>query len=456
MARQLKTPIEKLKTKINSLINSDNSIKDVRKKIKVGNTVLFSYDNNLISYTKNRYFPSKVENIIEEDFEVNFPLTSENLNLLGANISNPPRGAKLLIDLFRKTHKSTINKITIGSNDNSTTNDEIFVTKEFYENITKINKEEGKDKAVRFNNRVKPFLQSNFNINSSNQVVDRDYSLLLEEIIASGQVSQQDIIELTSKLDQGNNINVVVEKQIIKQAEWLIEKIQEILDEGKITTPKAKELGNKHFGFPKVSITGPEHLMEIILTKYGKYTLFGVPVLLNTDKYVVNTRGLSRSQFDIILINHLSDIEVVELKRSDTTILDYDEGRNKFFASKELAIAVSQAERYISAVYRENDEDYKINNQKIRDFLNSQIGGVMTVEIVRPKALIILGSYLTIAPDYDKLDDKTKRKVSNPDYNTNYLQAYKELKEAYKNIHILTYSELIENARTRLITQDDE
>ena len=456
MARQLKTPIEKLKTKIKSLTTADSSIKDSRNKIKVGSAILFSYDNNQISYTKNRYFPSKVESIVEEDFEVIFPLTSDNLNLLGANISNPPRGAKLVIDLFRKTHKATICKIIIGSQENSITNNDLSVTKDFYENINQINKEEGKDKAIRFNNRVRPFLQSNFNISSSTQVVDRDYSLLLEEIIASGQVSQQDIIELTSKLDQGNNINVVVEKQIIKQAEWLIEKIQEILDEGKITTPKAKELGNKYFGFPKVGITGPEHLMEKILTKYGKYTLFGVPVLLNTDKYVVNTRGLSRSQFDIILINHLSDIEVVELKRSDTTILDYDEGRNKFFASKELAIAVSQAERYISAVYRENDDDYKINNQKIRDFLNSQIGGAMNVEIVRPKALIILGSYLTIAPDYSKLEEKTKRKISSADYNANYLQAYKELKEAYKNIHILTYSELIENARTRLITQDDE
>jgi hypothetical protein len=455
MARQLKTPQEKLKTKISNLIANDISIKEIKQKIRVGNKVLFSYDNNLITYTKNRYFPSKIENLIEENFEVCFPLTGENILLLGANISNPPKGAKLLIDLFRKTNKPNLNKITIGSSTNGIFENSLSVTKEFYENITKINKEEGKDKAVRFNNRVKPFLKANFSILSSDLTVERDYSLLLEEIIASGQVSQQDIIELTSKLEQGNSINVVIEKQLIKQAEWLIEKIQEILDEGKITTQKAKDLGNLHFGFPKTSISGPEHLMEKILTKYGKYTLFGVPVLLNTDKYVINVRGLSRSQFDIVLINHLSDIEVVELKRSDTTVLDYDEGRNKFYASKDLSIAVSQAERYISAVYRENDDEYKINNQKIRDFLNTEIGGVMTVEIVRPKALIILGSFLTLAPDYEKLEDKTKRKVSKDVYILNYLQAYKELKEAYKNIHILTYSELIENARTRLIKQDD-
>ena len=74
-------------------------------------------------------------------------------------------------------------------------------------------------------------MQSEFNLTTSTQSVQRDYSLLLQEVIASGQVTQQDIMTLTSQLESGNNINVVVEKQIVKQAEWLIEKIQEILDE---------------------------------------------------------------------------------------------------------------------------------------------------------------------------------------------------------------------------------
>ncbi len=454
MARQIKTAAEKLQTKIRNLLSDNDDIADRNGKIKVENKTLFSYSPTNIKYGKYRYYPTKIESIVEEDFEVNFPLTNENLSLLGSNISNPPNGAKVIIDLFRKSGKPKINKVIIGNAENSIDEFNVSVTKDFYEIVLRINKEESKDKAIRFNNRIQPFLESLFNIVSSSQTIVRDYSLLLEEIIASGQVTQQDIIDLTNRLDQGNSINVVVERQIIKQAEWLIEKIQEILDEGKINTTKAKELGNKHFGFPKTSITGPEHLMEKILTKYGKYTLFGVPVLINTDKYVVHSGHLSRSQFDIILINHLSDIEVVELKRPDTTILDYDENRGKFFASKELSIAVSQAERYISAVYKDNDEDYKINNQKIKDYLNSQIGGSMTVEICRPKALIILGSFLTIAPDYNTLDPKTQKKVSFAAYTTNYLQAYKELKDSYKNIYILTYSELVENARTRLLTDD--
>ncbi len=458
MAKQIKTPEEKLNTKIKKLIAADSSISQSgknTKNIKVEGKTLFSFNKNVIKYTKKRYYPSKVESIIEEDFEVQFLLTNENLPLLGSNIANPPNGARIVLDLFRKSGRPTINNIVIGSITNVVDNTNLKVTKDFYEIVLKIYKEESRDKMVRFNNRMQPLLQSKFNLTTSTRYIQRDFSILLQEVIASGQVTQQDIMTLTSQLESGNNINVVVEKQIVKQAEWLIEKIQEILDEGKLTTPKAKDLGNKFFGFPKVSIKGPEHLMEMILTKYGKYTLFGVPILLNTDKYVIHAGDMTRSQFDLILINHLSDLEVVELKRPDTTVLEFDENRGKFYASKDLSIAVSQAERYISAVYKDNDEDYKINNQKIKDFLNSKIGGSMTVEICRPKALVVLGSYLTIAPDYDNLNPKTKKKFTKLAYNTNYLQAYKELKEAYKNIHILTYSELIDNARTRLLTDEE-
>lgn len=455
MSRVKKTPLEKLKTKISHIL-TDEAIKNIKHQIKANGKTLFTYNETSIKYTKYRYYPSKVESLVEEDFEVIFPLTSENLSLLSSNPSNPPKGTYILIDLIRKSTRKPIRTITIGYESNKIYADQLFVTKDFYETILKINKEEGKDKTVRFNNRVIPFLKTNFNIQANELSSERDYSLLLEEVIASGEFTQKDLINISSRLEEGNSINIVVEKQIVKQAGWLIEIIQEIIDEGKLNIQKSKELGFKHFGFSKSSITGPEHLMEKILTRFGKYTLFGVPVLLNTDKYVVHKAGLTRSQFDIILINHLSDIEVVELKRPDVPVLEYDENRGKFYASKDLSIAVSQSERYISAVYRDNDEDYKINDQKIRDFLNSQIGGAMTVEICRPKALIIMGSYQTLAVDYEKLTDKTKKKVKKENYVSNYLQAYKELKEAYKNIHILTYSELIENARTRLITNDNE
>lgn len=455
MPRIIKTPIQKLETKIRNLIDEDSLISMLNNEVKAQNFILFNYDNDIISYSRYRYYPTKVENIIEENFEVKFLLSHDNLSLLSSNICNPPKWAKIIIDLFRKASNPNINSLFIGYTENKIENNNLYVTKDFYDIILQINKEESKSKVLRFNNRVKPFLESSFNIDMDEQDNDTNYSLLLQEIIASWQISQDDIISLSNQLKQWNEINVVIEKQIIKQSEWLINKLQEILDAWKLNKLKAKELWHTHFGFSKNNIKWPEHLMEKILTKYWKYTLFWVPVLLNTDKYVINSWWLSRSQFDIILINHLSDIEVVELKRPDVNILEFDIWRCKFYASKELSMAISQAERYISAVYKDNDDDYLINWQKIKDFLNDQIWWTMTVEICRPKALIIMWTYSTIAPSYDLLDTRTKSKISDTDYNKNYLQAYKELKEAYKNIHILSYSELVENARTRILNDEN-
>ena len=230
---------------------------------------------------------------------------------------------------------------------------------------------------------------------------------------------------------------------------WLINTVEEILDIDKLTKPKAKNIGSEKFKYTKISITGPEHLMEKILSDYGQYSIFGVPALLNTDKYVIH-EGSSRSQFDLILINHLGDIEIVELKRPDQYLFDYGNGRGKFYPSKDLAIAISQTERYITAINKDNDDEYKIGGKKIREFINDEIGNTMFVESIRPKALIVIGSWKKLSKDYSQLSDAVKAKVTKEDYDNDCLQAYKELQHSLKNIKILTYSELLENARTRL------
>jgi hypothetical protein len=77
---------------------------------------------------------------------------------------------------------------------------------------------------------------------------------------------------------------------------------------------------------------------------------FGVPAMINTNKYVIHHGDLSRSQLDLILITHLGDIELVELKRSDEILMDFDFGRKKFYPTKTLAAAISQCERYITTI----------------------------------------------------------------------------------------------------------
>lgn len=450
-----KTPTEKFQTKLKNILLENNAT-DIKNKVKIGKNIFFQYSKTQIKYFKKRFYPNSKIEIIEEDFDVIIPINHENLNILNSRAINPPNGSREIIKLFRTANNLHYNLITIGFRENKTIDNQIFITKELYDTILKIYKEEGKEKSIRVNQRISPFMLSEFNVVLKNIDSNKDYTLLLKEIIASGQINQTDLISIINKLDSGNANQVVIQKQISKQVKWLIDTIQKIIEEKSLNLLKAKELGNSLFGINKSDITGPEHLMEIILTKYGQYTLFGVPALLNTKKYVTHSGGLSRSQFDLLLITHLGEIEVVELKRPDQNILDYDKSRGKFYASKDLSIAISQAERYISAVNKDNDEDYKIDNKKIRDFINEEIGGSLFVESVRPSAIIIIGSWSTISKDYSKLNAETKQKVSRKDFDENGLRAYRELKSSFKNIKLLNYDELLEHARTRLELMKEE
>ncbi|MES2862999.1 MAG: Shedu anti-phage system protein SduA domain-containing protein [Bacteroidota bacterium] len=449
MGKPTKSPSDKLQTKLKNLkVNS--SIVEYRRKIKIRNKIIFSYSNTSIDYTNRRYYESKKDDLVEENFTVSIPLNHENLEILSTNIINPPFGAKKIIDTFRSFTGTLYDVVVLGYTENKILENKIFITKELYDTILNIDKEEGRDKKARFTNRIAPFISSSFQLTLPSLTAKRDFSLLLKEVIASGELTQNDIVTLSNHLNTGEKNEIVIQKQVTKQVKWLIETIENIIDEGELNTQKAKDLGNTLFGFNKSDISGPEHLMELILSKYGQYTLFGVPALLNTNKYVVHSGGLTNSQFDIILITHLGDIEVVELKRPDQTILEYDQSRGKFYPSKDLSIAIAQAERYISAVNRDNDQDYTINGKKIREFINDEIGGTLFVESVRPTALVIIGSWITITKDYSKLTLETRHKVTKKDYDDNGLRAYKELKNSFKNIKLLNYSELLEHARTRL------
>jgi hypothetical protein len=447
MAGPTKTVEAKLKTKIKNIVKG--YVVEIDGTVQFNGTVLFSFDENTVKYGLNRYFPSQIDSLSEDDFKVTIPLNHVNLKYISTSNANPPKFAYGVVKMFRD-HDNTIEHIVIGASENNIDDTTLNITSQLYEDFVKINSEEAKIKASSYKNRLRPFLSENFGIEYDEEEIDRDYGVLLREVINSGQITQDDIISLTQELEFGDSANVVIEKQVNKQVKWLIDTIELILEIENFTKPKAKDFGNEHFKFTKVSITGPEHLMEMILEKYGQFTLFGVPALLNTDKYVVHERNLSRSQFDLILINHLGDVEVVELKRSDEILLDFDSNRKKFYPSKTLSIGIAQSERYISAVLKSNDEDYTIHGKKIGEYLNDELGGVITIDAVRPSALVIIGSDRTIYKSYNDLSLSVQGKITRQAYNDNGDMAFKELKGTYRNIKILTYSELLTNARTRL------
>jgi len=446
MARVIRTIEQKLQTKISKIVSDRISI--VNGSVKVDDILLFKYSGTKIDYTRNRFFPRLKEDIVEDEFIVTILLDHETLNILSSNILKPPKGAGIMFDII-KVIKPDINHIIIGGTECKIDGSSFYVTVDIYLTLLAINREEGVDKKKRVRSRISPFLKSKFGLEISEDEEERDYSLLLQEIIASKKISQSDIIVLSKELEVGDNSEVVIKRQINKQTDWLLSAIQEIVDKPKLTKKDAQDLGHDLFKFPRSSISGPESLMEKILTKYGQNIIFGVPALLNTKKYVVSASRLPRCQFDILLINYLSDIEIVELKRPDEYLFEYDSHRNKFYINKTLGTATAQCERYISTLYKDNDPDFTIDGKKIKEYINEQFGGTISLSICRPKALIIIGAIQRLAKGYNDLSIEEKAKISKREYDDNLEMAYKELKSSFKNIEIATYTEIIEGARLR-------
>jgi len=452
MGRVIKTIEQKLQTKLIKI--SDANIKVTKKQVRVGNNILFKYSSDEVSYTKTRYFPRLKDEIVEDDYSVTILLDVNTLGLLSSNICKPPKKAKVVLGMFRDV-RPDIDKIVIGGDQCKIQDNVLYITYDLYSILLSVDKEEGVDRKIRVKSRIAPFLKDNFNLKIDVVDGDRDYALLLREIIADKKISQTDIVALTNELEGGDNNEIVIKKQINKQVDWLLGAMQSIIDLPKITKEDAKNFGSSLFNFPKTSISGPEDLMEKILTKYGQNIIFGVPALLNTNKYVISMDGFPKCQFDIVLINYLSDIEIVELKRPDEYLFDYDPSRAKFYMCKALSVATAQSERYISTLYKEKNPDIKINGKNIKEYIESQFGGTITLSICRPKALIIIGTIDKLAIKYDDLPIKEQAKVTKRSYNQNLNTAYKELKSSFKNIEITTYTEIIEGARLRSQLESD-
>ena len=452
LAKYLKTPLEKFQTKVDKMISHDGNLELKNGKVKIRRKTLFDYDMHSVSYKRFRYYPSRKDDLIEDEWTARIILNHATLGIFSSNVANPPKTAKSVVTLFGKALNRKFCQVIIGDETNWISGDSIHITKELYDLIGSIENEESKDKIAKIYSRVFPLIKNYYQVDVDETLctVERDFSILIDEIINSGEYTQTDILAMTDKLEKGEPSNIVINRQISKQVEWLIDTIQSIIDEPNITKAKAKELGQYHFGFSKSRISGPECLMEKILTEYGKYTLFGVPELLNTDKYVISENGLPRCQFDIILFNYLYDVEVVELKRPDKFILDYDQERNKFFPSKDLSIAIGQAERYISTFHNSSNNEYQINNQTIKEYVQQQLGGSIEINVCRPSALIIMGTQHNLSIKYEEINVMKQATITKAAFDYNCHQAYIELKNAFKSINIMTYSELIENARLRI------
>ena len=262
-----KTVAEKLGTKL-KVIDTYEQVAKVGNIIQIDNETYLDNSGDSLIYGTKRFFPNLANPIKEDNYAVTIVLNHDNLKYINSNPINPPKGSKKVYDIFKNLPDFEIDRIVIGANENSVQNGIISVTKEMYDQILGVDSEERQEKNVRVFNRMVPFLSAQFNIDTENIEVDRNYNLLLQEILASGEFTQVDLINLTANLDAGESSTVVIEKQVTKQTQWLVETVEEILEEEKLNQTKAKNIGFEKFGYTKNSINEPEHLMEKILTDY--------------------------------------------------------------------------------------------------------------------------------------------------------------------------------------------
>jgi hypothetical protein len=122
---------------------------------------------------------------------------------------------------------------------------------------------------------------------------------------------------------------------------------------------------------------------------------------------------------DFILVDPYNYLDIYEIKRPDTPLLDYDKSRQNYFWHKELAKAISQVENYIHQAQRNSDA--LINDIKRKKGLD--------INIVRPRGYIIAG----------RRDQITSATMENH---------FRILNESLKNVDVILYDDLLDGLKT--------
>lgn len=122
---------------------------------------------------------------------------------------------------------------------------------------------------------------------------------------------------------------------------------------------------------------------------------------------------------DFILIDPYNYLDIYEIKRPDTRLLEYDRSRQNYFWHKELAKAISQVENYIHQVQRNSDA--LMNDIRRKKSLD--------INIVRPRGYIIAG----------RRDQITNDTMENH---------FRILNESLKNVDVILYDDLLDGLKT--------
>lgn len=141
---------------------------------------------------------------------------------------------------------------------------------------------------------------------------------------------------------------------------------------------------------------------------------------------------------DFMLIDAYSYLDIFEIKKPTTLLMEFDDSRNNFYWSEELTKAIAQTESYIYNVSK--------NASTIKDDLETYKG--LDVRVIKPRGYIIAGETDQLKKDYYK--SKIKKDKYTSVTNIQVQNGFRLLNESLKNISVVFYDELISNLKSFL------
>jgi hypothetical protein len=139
--------------------------------------------------------------------------------------------------------------------------------------------------------------------------------------------------------------------------------------------------------------------------------------------YVFEKKNLSLvGKFpDFLPIDIYGHLDIFDIKRPNTVLMDYDKSRNNFYWSKEISKAIAQVESYISHASR-----YSANlTQEIKKKEK------IDVNIVRPRGFVVAGSRKQLCEQSE-------------------IESFRILNDSLKNIQVLLYDDVLDNLKAFL------
>lgn len=161
-----------------------------------------------------------------------------------------------------------------------------------------------------------------------------------------------------------------------------------------------------------------EEILEIILLLYPKY-------ILSFKTVHVKINNCNRRFLDFMLVDTNGHVDVIEIKKPfDNVLMTSSQYRNNFTPHRTLTGTVMQLEKYLFHLNRYGEGGEAKLTQKYKN----QLPKGLTIKIVNPKGIIIMGRS-------ERLNDEQK-------------MDFEIVKRKYQNvIDILTYDDLIQRLK---------